>query len=116
MKRQLASTLIALFTGLACGGSTTTDLDSGSSDGASKDSPTSDGPFADSGGGACDGGTCTFGLQCCSDSCVNEMNDPLNCGGCGTHCSGAKPMCLGGSCQAQTCQPTCGDGHVCCDI
>lgn len=116
MKRQLASTLIALFAVLACGGSTTTDLDSGSADSASKDAPTSDAPFADSGGGPCDGGACTIGLQCCSDACVNQTNDPLNCGGCGTHCTGSKSMCLNGACQAPTCQPSCTDGQVCCDL
>jgi hypothetical protein len=109
MKLLLTSTIVGLCACLACGGTTTTNLDAGA-DGSS------DAPVADSGGGPCDGGACTFGLHCCSNACINEMNDPLNCGGCGIVCSGSQSMCLGGSCQSPTCQPSCSDGQVCCDI
>ncbi len=119
MNRTFASSLVALFVVVACGGTTTVidgGVDGSSADASSKDGSVSDAPVYDSGGGACDGGACGFGLECCGDQCVNQTNDPNNCGGCGTVCSGSKSMCLGGSCQAQTCQPACGDGFKCCDL
>jgi hypothetical protein len=101
-----------------CGGTTAPDIDGGGGgDGGGSDGSKSDGGGgADSGGGPCDGGACPIGLTCCNDSCVNENNDPLHCGGCGTSCSGSTGMCQGGSCIAPTCQPGCGDGEVCCDV
>ena len=102
---------------MACGGTSTTDLDGGNTDGSGGDGSQQDsGVQADSGGGACDGGACTFGLSCCADACKNYTNDPLNCGGCGIHCGGTTPMCNGGKCEGATCQPPCGDGQVCCDV
>lgn len=69
----------------------------------------------DTGKPACDGG-CGFGFHCCDDSCVNENNDPLNCGGCGTKCTGSTSMCLVAICGPPTCQPTCQSGEQCCEI
>jgi hypothetical protein len=115
MNRFLASSLVTLVVGVACGGATTTGIDSGS-DGSTGNDSSSDAPLYDTGGGPCDGGACTFGLKCCNNACVNENNDPLNCGGCGTHCTGSASMCLGGACQVPTCQPACASGQVCCDI
>jgi hypothetical protein len=70
---------------------------------------------ADSGGGPCSAGSaCPTFLHCCSGACVNEQNDPLNCGGCGIVCSGATPMCEAGHCVAATCEPACGSGQTCC--
>ncbi len=68
-------------------------------------------------GGPCGaGGGCGAGLTCCGDTCRNTQNDPLNCGGCGTTCSGSTSMCLGGSCAAPVCSPTCGGSQICCEI
>ena len=71
----------------------------------------------DSGGGACGaGGTCATPLECCSGACVYEMNDPLNCGGCGIQCSGDTSMCEAGHCIHPTCTTPCTGGQVCCDV
>ncbi len=114
----------------ACSGSTSTDLDagpdasldsgggtdSGGVDGGTPDSGGGTDSGADSGGGPCDAGACAPGLACCGDACINEQNDPLNCGGCGTKCEGKTSMCLNGKCQAPTCKPACAGGDVCCEI
>ena len=71
----------------------------------------------DSGGGACGaGGSCAAPLKCCSGACVYEMNDPLNCGGCGIQCTGDTSMCEAGHCIHPTCAPSCASGKVCCDV
>lgn len=68
-------------------------------------------------GGSCGGdAACGGGLTCCADACRNTHNDLHNCGGCGTECSGATPMCLAGKCSAAVCSPTCGTGTICCEI
>ena len=85
----------------ACGGTTTS----------------IDGSDAQSDATAFDAASCTSsGLAPCGGVCVNTGNDPLNCGGCGTKCTGASPMCLGGACQAPTCAPACNTGEHCCQI
>jgi hypothetical protein len=72
---------------------------------------------ADSGGGPCmGGGVCGAGLTCCGSSCVNETNDPLNCGTCQNECQAPKSMCLGRQCVVPTCLPSCGAGQSCCEI
>lgn len=50
-------------------------------------------------GSACGGTVCTQGRTCCNNVCINADNDPLNCGTCGTKCTGATPFCDG------TCKP-----------
>jgi hypothetical protein len=56
------------------------------------------------------------GLVCCQTTCANTSNDPQNCGGCGTACSGLSPMCIQGACAPATCVPPCGAGLTCCDL
>ncbi len=82
---------------------------------ASGDVSVSDASTGDSGGGACDGGACPALLNCCGGACKNFMNDPRNCGGCGTSCK-AGDMCLNGKCAAATCQPACSPSQVCCEV
>ena len=90
---------------------------SDASDAALVDAGLVDAPSSpDSGGGACDAGACPQGLTCCGGQCKNLVNDPLNCSQCGQGCSGATPMCLGGVCSKDICQPTCGTGQVCCQV
>jgi hypothetical protein len=66
--------------------------------------------------GAC-GTACSIGETCCDDQCVDTLNDPHNCGGCGNHCTDAKPTCSGGSCEVPPCDNTggtCNKGQFCC--
>lgn len=117
----------------ACGGTTADGIDAGGAhdasldtndsdggqglDGAIPDAGSSDAPTAgDSGGGPCDGGACPMGLTCCGGQCKNLLNDPQNCSQCGQSCSGKTPMCAGGSCSADLCEPKCGSGSVCCAV
>ena len=99
--------------------------DSGVSDGATPDSDDGSVPdggppdviVADSGGGPCmEGGVCQLGLTCCDPACVNEQNDPLNCGTCGHRCDGATSMCELGNCVLPTCAPPCTSNQSCCDV
>jgi hypothetical protein len=61
---------------------------------------------------------------------VNTANDPMNCGGCGNRCEGAKNLCSGGTCVPPPCGATvelcapssfccgnacCGQGQLCCE-
>ncbi len=89
-------------------------IDAGTKDAGTKDTGAADVITADSGGGACKQGACALGLTCCADACVNEKNDPLNCGACGKRCDGANSMCLQGQCVAPTCAPSCSAAQSCC--
>ncbi len=74
------------------------------------------------GGGPClaDGGVVDQcpgqGLVCCLGTCVNTTNDPQNCGGCGTTCSGLSSMCHQAVCAPAACTPACTAGQTCCDL
>jgi hypothetical protein len=101
---------------LGCGGVTLSQ--DASSDKGSAGSGGSTGSAGSSGGGSTGsagmgGGVCnlqcTVGRACCGGACVNENNDPMNCGKCGTRCEGAKNLCSGGTCV----QPTCSGMAVC---
>ena len=102
---------------VACGGTPTPPIDGGGNDGTVSDSGGGvDGAGSDSGGGPCDAGACGFGLTCCGNKCVNQNNDPQNCGMCGNKCTGGKPMCQGGQCAASACMPMCTASQVCCIV
>src|SRR5581483_6064465 len=88
------------------------------------------------GGGRADGGGvcnvfCMTGRNCCGGACVNEQNDPMNCGTCGKVCEGATPLCSGGQCVTPPCDSTpgvcaanalccgsscCAPGQLCCQV
>jgi hypothetical protein len=105
------------------GGGSGSGSSSGSSSGGSASGGSSGGPDASIG---C---KCQGGLACCGGKCVNEGNDPKNCGGCGVTCSGNTPYCAGhceappceqdaASCGSATCCGTqcCGPGDLCCQL
>lgn len=143
MKSSLVSCVI-LACVIGCGGSTSSGGDTPSdasgdstvtSDSASGDStsvidstsldtapsidttPADTTPKLDTGGGACKAdGTCAVPLKCCDAVCIYDRNDPFNCGGCGVRCSGATPMCSGGTCVAAKCAPSCGASQQCCEV
>ncbi len=48
---------------------------------------------------------CVPGLLFCPKACVDALNDPQNCGGCGVVCPNSEP-CAGGAC--------CGNGTTAC--
>ena len=92
------------------------------------------GGSAGGGGGAggarsCAAVGCTQGRECCNGACVNPMNDPFNCGGCGKRCEGNTPFCSDGTCTQPVCSLTidcqagatccgstcCGAGQLCCE-
>jgi hypothetical protein len=58
---------------------------------------------------ACQDGQCaTLGCasgyaQCGGADCKSLLDDPLNCGQCGTNCSGTTPNCAGGKCTGSSC-------------
>jgi hypothetical protein len=112
----------------ACSGSTT-NIDGGAADGGNDTSTTNDGStqdvssqdvtVADGSGGPCMNNACTNGLSCCGGTCVNETNDPHNCGGCGSGCGAGGSvamMCYGSMCVASRCQPACKNDAICCEI
>ena len=51
-------------------------------------------------------GPCDDGRTCCSTGCVDVQNDTLNCGFCGSACTGSSDRCVAGNCQ-------CGDSSPC---
>lgn len=52
------------------------------------------------------GVTCGGNLTQCGETCVDEKNDPMNCGGCGTSCDG-------GTCCTSQCVDTTSDNGNC---
>lgn len=83
---------------------------------SSPDSPDSADADAETNGCVTDSQDCRVNgpLSCCNGACVNEQNDPFNCGACGVRCSEPSSMCLNGHCSAPTCQPACAAGTQCC--
>lgn len=64
-------------------------------------------------GGATGCGPCDW--SCCGSACTNLNNDILNCGSCGTKCSGDHPFCDNGKCAEPPCEgPLCGAAQFCC--
>jgi hypothetical protein len=125
--RPLARFPLALLVALsACGGISVAPPDGGSSAGGH----TGAGGAPADGGGVCNV-LCLTGRSCCGGACVNEQNDPMNCGQCGKGCAGATPLCSGGQCIAPPCDSPpgpcalnalccgsscCGPGQLCCQV
>jgi hypothetical protein len=123
----LGPTLIvsALMVG-ACGGTetTTNGADAASTGSAGSSGVTGTGGNTGTGGvdmtgaGGSATGSCSPACiperTCCAGKCVNPMNDPTNCGGCGVQCKGPTPYCEG-MCQATPCDRDggCGNGSCC---
>jgi len=109
---------------LACGGSTTSSGGGGSGAAGSSGSAGFGGSAGASGAGGQAGaaghaggtGVCTqdciVGRTCCSGSCVDEYNDPHNCGACGKACADGT-YCTSGLCQKIPCTGGCSDGTCC---
>jgi len=121
-----SATLIQAFVVLlvlpGCG-SVTSSADGGSAGsgggGGSDAAAGTGGATAGSGGGGGGGPcslACTTGRACCGGGCVNLNNDPMNCGACGTRCTGANNLCSGGLCVAACAAnvATCATGSFCC--
>lgn len=82
-----------------------------------------------SGGGGASGSqcdpACDIGLTCCNGVCMDLMNDPMNCMGCGTVCPFANAGCCAGRCVDFLDEKTCGsctkdcsllgDGSITCE-
>ena len=69
----------------------------------------------DPSGGICGGIACTGGLTICASKCVDEQNDPANCGGCRFACAPGE-TCKVGKCTPSGCGggPSCAPGATCC--
>jgi hypothetical protein len=67
-------------------------------------------------GGGCPAMCAMSGFLCCGNTCVNNKNDILNCGTCGTKCMGANPFCDNGKCATPPCMggPNCTGAQTCC--
>ena len=118
---------VALMLTAACGGSTVIGGSGGSGGTASggMGNAGSSGMAGMPAGGATGCSTCGSSRECCADQCVNEENDPHNCGACGKVCDSGT-YCGAGQCVKPPCETTCtGDtccgsecckaGQICCD-
>ena len=148
MKYRSASTIesisfacLGLVLTVACGGSSTVTGGNGGGAGTASGGTGNAGSAGSAGtGGAATGGAagsagsggasacnpaCGTSRQCCAGKCVNEENDPHNCGACGKTCD-AGTYCGSGQCVKPPCETTCtGDtccgteccmaGQICCD-
>jgi hypothetical protein len=96
------------------GRSTTTVTATGTTTTSSSSTSTSS---SGTGGGCTTDAECGCLLNCCGGRCVNQANDILNCGGCGSVCPGPHPYCKDGMCSTPPCQEdagACGAGSFCC--
>lgn len=117
MNAKLVAAVIAFFVS-ACGGTTNAPrTDGGAGTGGSGTGGSSGTGGAGAGGGGGAGNSCSAGCgmarECCDGHCVNQYNDPFNCGKCGNKCD-TGTYCTGGQCVTPPCQKTCG-GAQCCD-
>ncbi len=87
-----------------CQGETVCDLDANVCTGCVSDGDCALGTVCN--GGTCEPGCndqqpCQEGFTCCTDICVDAINDPLNCGACGNECpdpGNTVPTCTEGMC------------------
>jgi hypothetical protein len=126
MNARIVAAIVAFFVS-ACGGATSTprSSDGGAGTGGSGTGGAGGGSSGAAGGGRAGGGAagktggnacnpaCGTARECCAGHCVNEYNDPFNCGKCGMACAQGT-YCTGGQCIKPPCQTVCG-GAQCCD-
>ncbi len=94
-------------------------FEDGSTDGSLSDGAMADGSMGDGGsdGSMVDGSLsgCGLGEKDCGGTCADVLNDPNNCGDCGTMCTGGAPVCAGGMCIASCSMPFSMCGPECVD-
>ena len=135
----LGAVMTAMLVSGACVGDSDVELGSSNSGGSTGQAGNGDaagpdggsaGATSDGGGGSGVGGSggdggsgadcepgCGVGLECCDGKCVNQNNDILNCGGCGTECTVGNPFCDNGTCGTAPCDlrgSVCAGNQFCC--
>lgn len=98
------------------GGAGTTGTTSTTTTSTTTTTTTTTSTSSSSSSGSCDASNCSAPFVCCAGACVNPDNDILNCGKCGTVCSGGSPYCDHGTCGTPPCTTPqlCGAGGTCC--
>ena len=110
--------VVAVFALSACGSVQSGGTDASGTGGAAGRGGTGGGSGGAGGRTPCETDANCGGFKCCAGACVNPGNDILNCGTCGTVCSGEHPYCANGTCQPSwPCSlvgAACSPGATCC--